>query len=162
MVLEFRPVQADTRRVEAPRQMLDQALDPQRPSTSDPAERRSFEWQRLALLGTCGAISGIIATVVAEGAHPPRWSSLASIVGTIFATFIVAAGVLRVVDAIAARQQIFASSRRSGLLGEETRRLLVARDPEVEARAARIDAADLVGRVVKERKGSLTRDRSNA
>ncbi len=142
--------------------MLDQALDPQRPSTSDPAEQRSFEWQRSALLATCGAVAAIVAKVVADSSDQTSWRSLASVVGTIFVTFIVAAGVLRVVDAIALRQRIFARSRRTGRLAEETRRLLVARDPEVEARAARIDAAGLVDRVAREHKRAPPRDRSNA
>jgi len=141
--------------------MLDQAFGSQLHATGDPVARRMLEWQRLALVATCGAVAAVVGTAVAQSAYPAGWVSIARMFGIVFVAFFVAACVLRVMDAVALRQQIAARGNRAARLAEETRALAQARHPGIEDRASQIDAAALVGRVVHPHKESQPPNQSS-
>jgi hypothetical protein len=63
------------------------------------------------------------------------------------------AALLQVVDVIVLRSQISRQTQRIASVNEATRRMLEARDPDVAARAARLDAGELLDRSLRERAG---------
>ena len=135
--------------------MLDNALDQRSRSAMHDTMRHGWEWQRFALVATCGGVASviaeIIATVSAEGANPAIAVSLLLDLGIVAAAFVLAAAVLRMVDAIMLHRQVRDMAAQGEPVGDETRRLLEARHPGTAARAAALDAATLLDRALHPR-----------
>jgi hypothetical protein len=108
------------------------------------ADERVLEIRRLGLVLLC-VLVGLVAGYVGGGVERDMtWVALAGYLGTSFVAFLVAAALLRLVDASALRGRVFARAKRSVVLSQDIRRRLEERDPEVAHKAREIDAAYLV------------------
>src|SRR5208282_426857 len=113
-------------------------------------------WQRFAPVATCGAVASVVATLATEGTAQTIW--IVRDLGTVMAAFVLAAAELRIVDAIVLRRQAGPRSAHAEAVGCETQRLLGAGQPGVSARAAELDAASLIDRVLQARRAPGARD----
>lgn len=131
--------------------MLDRTLDFGLEATAPEAVHRTRDWQRLALLAACGFVAGIIAAVVAAFPQETDILSVIAAIATGAASLLVAVALLRLVDAIVLRRWLSLRADDIASMNANTRRMLESRNPEVAARAARLDAGELLDRALSGR-----------
>jgi uncharacterized membrane protein YeaQ/YmgE (transglycosylase-associated protein family) len=133
--------------------MLERASETWHERSLSSAAYRVSDWRRLTLLLVCGFVAGIVASVVARTDHDAGVLPLVTAVAIVVGAFIVAAALLQFVDLIVLRAQVSRQTQRIASVNDATRRMLEARDPDVAARAARLDARELLDRSLRERAG---------
>ena len=111
-------------------------------------ERRAFEYSRLALVLLC-AIVGLVAGYVGGGmGHDMSVATLSGYLAIAFVAFLVAAGLLRLIDVLVLRTTVSVQRGRSAMLSSELRARLESRDPEIANKARNINAEALIDRAL--------------
>ena len=128
--------------------MLDRDLDFGLEATAPETVHTTRDWQLLALLAACGFVAGVIAGVVAAFRQETGVLSVITAIATVAATLLVAVALVRLVDAMVLRRWLSLRADNIASMNAKTRRILQSRNPEVAARAARLDAGELLDRAL--------------
>ncbi len=131
--------------------MPDCALDFGLEATAPETVRRARDWRRLALLTTCGLVAGVVAAVVTAFRHEIDILSAITAIATVAAALLVAVALLRLVDAMVLRRWLSLRADTIASMNTNARRTLQSRDPEVVARAERLDAGESLDRALRDR-----------
>lgn len=134
--------------------MMDAELNSDHPPRDGRAARHASEFRQLSLVLMCAGAALIAGYIGGNIGESISWATLVGYFSIMLLAFVVAAGLLRVVNMLIFRRLISDRDKQSQTLSEEIRHLLKERSPEIEFRATEVDVAALIDKVLRER-GSL-------